>query len=288
MIRLLQMNEKDLKDALEEQGKQEDCYQIPALDEVVTDIVVGDLLQLGDHVLICGDSTHPETYEKLLGGFKMDSLITDPPYNVDYSSKTEYMLKIGRGYIREPIENDQIDDMRAFLYDFLTAVKPNLADYNSIYITFAEVTLDKLIYAFKLAGYKHAQTLIWNKNRIVFGRSDYPYKHEPILYGWLNHHKFYGSHTSTVWDIPKPHQSKLHPTMKPVELMVRAIVNSTMPGMAVLDPFGGSGSTLIACEQTGRRCYMAEIDPRYCQIIADRWVHYTGGVVIRQTQEAPQ
>ncbi len=277
LISILQLSEKTIKDALLNQIK-EDTYRIPAIDEVETDIELGDLYQVGPHRIMCGDSTLPETYVKLLGNEKVNMVFTDPPYGIAYGVESGFLKIVAPGRHLIPIEGDQSDpeDLEVLLSGFLSQIKPYLTDYNSIYITFAEKTLDQLIYAFKKEGYFHSQTLIWNKNSIVFGRSDYNYKHEPILYGWLGKHKFYGRNERTVWDIPKPSQSKLHPTMKPVELCARAIGNSSLPDDIVLDCFAGSGSTLIACEQLDRKGYMIELDPRYCQIIIDRFEAYTG------------
>ena len=205
-------------------------------------------------------------------------VMTDPPDNVDDNEKTKFMNKMGSQPIRDAIANDKIEDLQAFLFHWLMSMRPHLTDYNSIYITFAETNLKHLLLALEASGYYHSQTLIWNKNSIVFGRSDYPYKHEPIVYCWFGKHKFYGKREASVWDIPRPSQSKLHPTMKPVELCARAIGNSSLPGDIVLDCFAGSGSTLIACEQLERTGYMIELDPRYCQIILDRFEAYTGQV----------
>jgi len=127
------------------------------------------------------------------------------------------------------------------------------------------------------AGFFLHQILVWDKKGVVLGRSDYYYQHELVVYGWFGQHKFYGKRARSIIKVPKPSQSELHPTMKPIDLITHMVANSTMPGMLVLDAFGGSGSTMIACEQTGRRCYMMEIDPRYCQIIIDRWEAYSGG-----------
>lgn len=276
LIKILQIREKELREALEAQEVKEEEYELPALEAVETDIVAGDMFALGDHILLCGDSTDPESLLKVMRGEKADMGFSDPPYNVDYASTTEFRTKIRRGPARSAIEGDKVTDIHAFLYDWLMAMAPVMAEYNSVYISFAEKTMKDLLQALEDADYYHSQTLVWNKNAIVLSRSDYYYKHEPIVYCWKNKHKFYGKSEKTVWDIERPAQSKLHPTMKPVELVARAVTNSSMPEMRVLDCFGGSGSTLIACEQLGRRGHMIELDPRYCQIIIDRWQAYSG------------
>jgi len=276
LITILQLREKDIKDALANKMKV-DNYKIPALESVETDIVLGDVYGVGAHRIMCGDSTHAETYGVLLGGEKANMVMTDPPYNVDYAGKNEFLNKYDKGNrIQTDIKNDDIDDTVMFLTKWLNTLKAFLSEHNSIYITFADKTFKELLNSFESAGFYRSQTLIWNKNNIVLGRNDYYYKHEPIVYGWYGKHKYYGKSERSVWDIPKPSQSKLHPTMKPVELCARAIGNSSLPGDIVLDCFAGSGSTLIACEQLDRKGYMIELDPRYCQIILDRYEAYTG------------
>ncbi len=276
LISILQLREKDIRDALANKIK-EDTYRIPALESVETDIVLGDICAVGFHRIMCGDSTLSETYEKLLDGEKANMVMTDPPYNVDYSSKQEMLNQWDGGSRNQtPIASDNVENFQLFLFHWLMSMKPYLTDYNSVYVTFAGKSLKELLIAFEAAGYYLSQLLVWNKNNHVLGRMDYLGKHELILYGWLGKHKFYGRNEKTVWDIPKPSQSKLHPTMKPVELCTRAIGNSSLPGDIVLDCFAGSGSTLIACEQLERKGYMIELDPRYCQIIIDRFEAYTG------------
>lgn len=275
LIRILQLRDKDIQDALGAKPREE-TYRIPPLEEVETDIQFGEIFALDQHRILCGDSTTDASFKAIMDPDRAHCVMTDPPYNVDYSDKTEFMLKIRKGFVRAPIEGDKITDLYAFLCDWLNAMKLHLTDYNTVYITFAEKTLLDLLLALKTVGYYHSQTLVWNKNTIVLGRSDYRYKHEPIVYCWFGKHKFYGKNERTVWDIPKPSQSKLHPTMKPVELCARAISNGSQAGEIILDPFAGSGSTLIACEQLDRKGRMIEIDPRYCQIIIDRWQAYTG------------
>lgn len=276
LIKLIQLSERDLRAALEGPLGEPEEYQLPPLEAVITDIELGDLYELGPHRILCGDTTKQQTLKLLMGDAKAHMMLTDPPYNVDYAEKTAFMLKIRKGYTRAPIEGDKITDLYAFLCDFLDTVKHHFTPYNATYITFAEKNLRFLLNALDYCGYYHSQTLVWNKNAPVLGRSDYRYKHEAIVYCWWGKHKFYGKRERTVWDIPKPSQSKLHPTMKPIELCTRAITNSTMPKEIVLDPFVGSGSTIIAAEKTDRVCYAIDIEPRYVQIAIDRWEAYTG------------
>ena len=276
LISILQLNEKAIKDALEGKIKEE-TYRIPPLEEVVTDIELGDLYQAGPHRILCGDSTQEESFIKLLDGKRAHMVLTDPPYNVDYSGKQE-MLNLWDGGSRNtsPIAGDKVGEIYPLLRSVFEYIKPYLEDYNAVYINFAGKEMDSLIRALRDAGYHRHQDIVWDKGTHVLSRLDYLPQHEIIVYGWLGKHRFYGSRERSIWKIPKPTQSKLHPTMKPVELCARAIGNSSLPGEIVLDPFAGSGSTLIACEQLDRQGYMIEIDPRYCQIILDRFEAYTG------------
>ena len=241
---------------------------------------LGDVWELGDHVLVCGDSTLSGTYEAF--GRPADLLLTDPPYGVSYAEKNEYLNAVAFGQrIQVPIENDSRtpEQMAAFWASaFITAhaaCKPGAPYY--VFGPQGGDLLLLLMQALNASGWILKHQLIWVKNNHVLGRSDYNYKHEPILYGWKEGgHNFYGGHDVSVWEYDKPHNSDLHPTMKPIELLQHAIENSTLPGETVLDPFGGSGSTMIACEYAGRKCQMVEIDPHYCDVIIARWEAITG------------
>lgn len=207
----------------------------------------------------------------------IDLLLTDPPYNVDYEGKTKDRLKI---------ENDKKCDSAFF--EFLSDAFENavvvLKPGGVWYIFHADSEGENFRKAARENLGKVRQCLVWNKNSIVLGRQDYQWKHEPCLYGWKDGaaHFFVDDRTqSTVINEDKPTRSAEHPTMKPVKLLARLINNSTRSGESVLDPFGGSGSTLIACEQLGRRCYMMELDPRYCDVIIDRWEKHTGQKAIK-------
>ena len=259
----------------------EDDYEPPA--EVQTDIQRGDIIQLGRHRLLCGDSTSAEDVGRLMDGKKADLLLTDPPYGVSYASKNEFLNSIGKGnHVQTAIENDhkKPEEMSAFWVATFTTVREHMRPGASYYVTGPQVG-DLLLFfllALKEGGFPLRHMLVWAKNNHVLGRSDYHYKHEPIIDGWVEGaHTFYGGSSETsLWSIDKPHKSELHPTMKPIALFAKAIKNSTKSGETVLDPFLGSGTTIIACEQLGRTCYGMEISPQYCQVIIDRWEKLTG------------
>lgn len=225
----------------------------------------GDLWYLGKHTLLCGDATKTESYQKLLGDHKVNLVLTDPPYNVDYQSKA------GK------IKNDHQDNDK--FYKFLLAAFQNMntamANDASIYVFHADTEGLNFRRAFQDAGFYLSGCCIWKKQSLVLGRSPYQWQHEPVLYGWKHdgkHEWYTGRKESTIWEFDRPKQSKEHPTMKPIPLLAYPIMNSTMSNCTVLDPFGGSGSTLIACEQTNRICYMMELDPKYCDVIVNRYI----------------
>lgn len=237
----------------------------PEVDETNVVSKLGEIYQLGKHRVMCGDSTDFGTVSDLMDGIDADMIFTDPPYNVNY-----------KGSNGLSIENDNADDATfyQFLFDsfsnYLQVAKAGAA----IYVCHADLEGLNFRKAFKESGYQLRSTIIWNKNALVMGRADYHWKHEPILYGWKEgaKHSWYGDRSqSTVWDISKPSVNDNHPTMKPIELVARAINNSSKQGDTVLDLFLGSGSTLIACEQTGRICYGMELDPKYCDVIRKRY-----------------
>ena len=204
----------------------------------------------------------------------------DPPYNVDYANSAKDKL---RGTHR-PILNDNLGDG---FHDFLlAALKPAIARCDgAVYIAMSSSELDTLQAAFRAAGGKWSTFIIWAKNTFTMGRSDYQRQYEPILYGWPEggkHHWCGDRDQSDVWQIKKPHKNDLHPTMKPVELVERAIRNSSKPGDVVLDPFGGSGTTLIAAEKSGRTARLMELDPKYVDVIVRRWQDWTGRLATRE------
>lgn len=282
----------------------------------------GDIWILGRHRLMCGDATDPNDVSRLMAGAKLDLVITDPPYNVDYGAKTEFLEEyLGQEGTRtnSTIQNDKMDALS--FYSFLLAAFQNFNDAMcpgaAIYVFHAESTGLQFRQAYADAGLKMAQCLIWEKNTFVLGRQDYQWRHEPILYGWKEGaaHYFINDRTqdtviledtkdlkdmkkqellaildkilkdykdqTTVHFEPKPSRNALHPTMKPLPLVGRLMNNSSKPGWAVGDFFGGSGSTLMAAEQLGRSAFIMECDPRNVDVIIRRWEEYTGQKAVR-------
>lgn len=252
---------------------EDDAYDLK--DKYDIKVNEGELWRLGEHYLICGDSTKPETLERLLKAHdatKADMVITDPPYNVDYQGGTSETLKIKN-------DNMSQDDF----IDFLTAIFKNIKNYTraggSFYIWYANLKIYEFSIALKLGGLTMRQELIWVKNTITLSHSDYQWAHEPCLYGWVDgaSHFWYSDRKQrTTLFFDKPLKSDLHPTMKPIELFAYLIGASSKEGDIVLDTFGGSGTTIIACEQLGRRGAAVELDPFYCSSIIDRWQKLTG------------
>lgn len=231
----------------------------------------GDIWILGDHRLLCGDSTDVLAVERLMDGQKADMVFTDPPYNVAYKGKTKDALTI---------ENDELSDsdFRDFLISAFASAFALMGEGSPIYVC-GPLEDGNFLGAFHQSGLKLQSILIWLKNSIVLGRKDYHYKHEPIIYGWKEGaaHKWFGDRDkSTVFACNKPPRNAEHPTMKPVELVEYYIQNSSKIKNNVLDLFGGSGSTLIACEKTGRHARLMELDPAYCDVIVKRWEQFTG------------
>lgn len=260
-----------LKDAI---GTKEDDFDIQeALDNIEEPTTkIGDVWLLGKHRLLCGDSTQKEQVLRLMNKQDADLIVTDPPYNVDYEGKTSDALKI---------ENDNMGDTE--FYNFLLDSFRNMFEIAKcgcgIYVFHADTEGLNFRNAFKTTGFKLAECLVWVKNTFVMGRQDYQWRHEPILYGWKEgaSHYFLNDRTqSTVLEFDKPMRNAEHPTMKPVDLMARLIQNSSKEKELIVDLFGGSGTTLIASEQTQRTCYMMELDPKYCDVIIKRWETLTG------------
>jgi len=254
----------------------------PALPEFPT-VQSGELWKLGRHYLFCGDSTKQENLVHLMGESGADLLFTDPPYGVAYADKNEALNAMdGGNRIEKDIENDEfsIQDVKALWEQAFNNAREYLTDKASYYIcspTFNDY-LYELMQSLRACDYPMRHIIIWNKNNHVLGRSDYNYKHELIFYGWLKTHDFYkqGEQQSSVWNYDKPMKNDLHPTMKPIALIQNAILNSTQKHDHVLDIFGGSGSTLLACELLERTCFTIEIDPGYCDVIIKRWEELTG------------
>jgi DNA modification methylase len=256
----------------------EDDYEQP--EEVVTEIKRGDVILLGKHRLMCGDSTSKEDVEKLMDGKKADMVFTDPPYGVGYDTDTRPSGKPKKSLGK--VLNDDLNDLEfsRFLSSFLINQLSVTKDSAIFYICFGGKKYHLLAPLLSEMGYKISSRIIWVKNQFVLGRSDYHTQWEFIIYCWKdgNAHAFYGGRNqSDVWEEKQEtHGTYLHPTMKPIKLISRAIYNSTIDNDIILDVFGGSGSTLIACEQTNRICYMMEIDQKYCEVICQRWEKLTG------------
>ena len=257
------------KDTLKD-GVKDDDFDVGAELEKPTMTKPGDIWTLGRHCLICGDSTKAETYDLLMGSTKANLVITDPPYNVNYEGSA------GK------IKNDNMADeaFYNFLLDAYTQMHSAMADDASIYVFHADTEGLNFRRAFADAGFYLSGCCIWKKQSLVLGRSPYQWQHEPCLYGWKKNgkHQWYtGRKETTIWEFDKPKKNGDHPTMKPIPLLVYPIMNSSMSNSVVLDPFGGSGSTLIACEQTDRICYTIELDEKFCDVIVKRYIEQVGG-----------
>ena len=244
----------------------------------------GEIWLLGEHRLMCGDSTSADDVAKLMEGSKANLLFTDPPYGVSYEKKTKEVLK-SKTYTK--IQNDdlKLDQFKDFLFDVFTNAKSWLLDSASYYVFSCQGgDQEMMMMMMRECGIPCRHQIIWVKDAPVFsmGRLDYDYKHEPILYGWVKRHEFQrkGEQDKSVWEFKRT-ENKLHPTMKPVPLIANALLNSTKDNDIVLDLFGGSGSTMIACEQLGRKCRMMELDPHYCDVIIARWEKLTGQTAVK-------
>ena len=229
----------------------------------------GDIWQLGKHRVICGDSTKAETYKQLLDDRKANLVVTDPPYNVDVEETAGKILN----------DNMSDGDFYQFLLSMFTQVENHMEDDASIYVFHADTEGLNFRKAFKEAGFYLSGCCIWKKNSLVLGRSPYQWQHEPCLYGWKKkgkHQWFSDRKQTTIWEYDRPKSSRDHPTMKPIQLMAYPIQHSSMRGTIVLDPFLGSGSTLIAADQTGRVCYGIELDEKFVDVIVKRYIEVTG------------
>lgn len=251
------------------ENAKDDDFDVDAELQKPTLSKPGDLWLLGNHRLVCGDSTKPETYAPLMDGKSANLVVTDPPYNVNYEGNA------GK------IKNDHMarDAFYQFLLDAFTQMEKVMAKDASIYVFHADTEGLNFRKAFTEAGFYLSGTCIWKKQSLVLGRSPYQWQHEPVLFGWKKsgkHAWFSDRKQSTIWEFDKPRKNGEHPTMKPIPLLAYPIVNSSMTGCIVLDPFGGSGSTLIACEQTGRVCHMAELDEKFCDVIVRRFIQQAG------------
>lgn len=248
---------------------KEDDFDVDAELEKPPVTKNGDLWLLGNHRLLCGDSTKEESYTLLMNSKKANLVVTDPPYNVNYQG-TAGKIK------NDNLENDKFYQ---FLFDAFTCMEKAMADDASIYVFHADTEGLNFRKAFADAGFYLSGTCIWKKQSLVLGRSPYQWQHEPCLFGWKKNgkHQWYSDRKqTTIWEFDKPKKNGDHPTMKPVPLIAYPIKNSSMSNCIVLDPFGGSGSTLIACEQTNRICHTIELDEKYCDVIVKRYIEQVG------------
>lgn len=254
----------DMKD-----GVKDDNFDVDKELKKPTMTKPGDLWQLGEHRLLCGDSTKEESYNLLMAGKQANLVITDPPYNVNYQGSA--------GKIKN--DNMKDDAFYQFLLAAFTNMEKSMADDASIYVFHADTEGLNFRKAFSDAGFYLSGTCIWVKQSLVLGRSPYQWRHEPILFGWKKKGKhcwYAGRKESTIWEFDKPKKNKDHPTMKPIPLLAYPIMNSSMTNSIVLDPFGGSGSTLIACERTKRICRTIELDEKFCDVIVKRYIEQVG------------
>lgn len=281
-IGLTGFDESEIADLFETDSEvKDDDFDVDAELEKPPVTKSGDLWLLGNHRLICGDSTKEETYTLLMDGKKANLVVTDPPYNVNYEGSA------GK------IKNDNMENGRfyQFLLDAFTCMEKVMENDASIYVFHADTEGLNFRKAFADAGFYLSGTCIWKKQSLVLGRSPYQWQHEPVLFGWKKkgRHQWYtGRKESTIWEFDKPKKNGEHPTMKPVPLIAYPIKNSSMSNCIVLDPFGGSGSTLIACEQTDRVCHTIELDEKFCDVIVKRYIEQAGTTenvyVVRDSQ----
>ena len=262
-------DEKELAAFFDADDTEDDNFDVDAELEKPPVTKAGDVWLLGKHRLVCGDSTKEETYKMLMGNEQANLVVTDPPYNVNYEGTA------GK------IQNDNLKDEEfyQFLLGAFNCMEEFMASDASIYVFHADTEGLNFRKAFSDAGFYLSGTCIWKKQSLVLGRSPYQWQHEPVLFGWKKkgkHQWYTGRKESTIWEFDKPSKNDSHPTMKPVPLIAYPIKNSSMTNCIVLDPFGGSGSTLIACEQTGRICRTIELDEKYCDVIVKRYIEQVG------------
>ena len=269
-VGLTGFDESEIADLFETDSEvKDDDFDVDAELEKPPVTKSGDLWLLGNHRLLCGDSTKEETYTFLMDGKKANLVVTDPPYNVNYEGSA------GK------IKNDNMENGRfyQFLLDAFTCMEKVMENDASIYVFHADTEGLNFRKAFADAGFYLSGTCIWKKQSLVLGRSPYQWQHEPVLFGWKKkgkHQWYTGRKESTIWEFDRPKKNGDHPTMKPVPLAAYPIKNSSMSNCIVLDPFGGSGSTLIACEQTDRVCHTIELDEKFCDVIVKRYIEQAG------------
>lgn len=268
-LSLTGFDDAELSKLFETDDIKDDEFDVEAELQKPTKTQIGDIWLLGKHKLVCGDSTKAETFAILMNDEKANLVITDPPYNVNYEGSA--------GKIKN--DNMENDKFYHFLLDAFTNTEKVMADDASIYVFHADTEGLNFRKAFKDAGFYLSGTCIWEKQSLVLGRSPYQWQHEPVLFGWKRkgkHQWYTGRKESTIWKFDKPKKNGEHPTMKPIPLLAYPIMNSSMTNCIVLDPFGGSGSTLIACEQTGRFCRTIELDEKFCDVIVSRYIEQIG------------
>ena len=268
-LSLTGFDDAELSKLFEADDVKDDEFDVEAELQKPTKTQIGDIWLLGKHKLVCGDSTKAETFAILMNDEKANLVITDPPYNVNYEGSA--------GKIKN--DNMENDKFYHFLLDAFTNTEKAMADDASIYVFHADTEGLNFRKAFKDAGFYLSGTCIWEKQSLVLGRSPYQWQHEPVLFGWKRkgkHQWYTGRKESTIWKFDKPKKNGEHPTMKPIPLLAYPIMNSSMTNCIVLDPFGGSGSTLIACEQTGRFCRTIELDEKFCDVIVSRYIEQIG------------
>lgn len=260
-------------------GSKEDDFDLDeALNEIEEPVSKpGDIWILGKHRLMCGDSTSKDDIEKLMNNHKSDMVFTDPPYLMDFDGNVHADGSKSFNASHGKIKNDNMT--REEGDEFILKIFENIRKYNkgAYYVCFYRLGLDYIFRALDKLNNRYKALIIWNKGNHTLSNSDYMSKYEPIVYGWFASHLFYGNRSNfDIWDIERTRKNDLHPTMKPVDLVVQAIKNSSKTEDIILDLFGGSGTTLIAAEQMNRMCYMMELDPRYCDVIIKRWENLTG------------
>jgi len=258
---------------------EEDDFEVPE-DGIETDIVIGDIFEIGEHRLLCGDSTDSDAVAKLMDGNKADMVFTDPPYNVDYGNSNNPQHK-SRTILNDTMSDSDWDNfVRGYMTNILLFTNGN------IYISMSDKELGHMQLMFQECGGRWASFIIWVKDRLVLSGKDYHSRHETILYGWNekieNRLRVEDRKQDDVWEIKRPTTSDLHPTMKPIELIERMLNNSSKIGMRILDLFLGSGSTMVASHQLKRKCYGMELDPKYCQVIIDRMRKLDPTLVIKR------
>lgn len=269
------------------QFQHEDNFDVDkALEDLVPKTKLGDIWQLGQHRIICADCSDERSIKRLMEDKKADMVLTDPPYGVAYNDEDNHLnQQFHKHSLGKTIENDDNTDYRDFFNKFLQNLP--LSEYNSIYIFMSNKELHTLRLALEDNDIKWGDYLIWVKQSANLSRKDYNSQHEMIVYGWKGKHEFYGTNSATtVLEYDKVRVSDIHPIMKPINLLARLIQDGSKDEAMVFDPFLGSGSTLIACEQTNRICMGVEIDPHYCDVVVKRWEAFTNQKAQRLEKEA--